>query len=191
MQVRPAALDDAPEMGRVFVDSFRSGHRGQMPEHLLMDRTYEKSTRNWARSLREIARGDLQGVRIAVAVADDGALMGVGMCGPPHPWEADEPARLAVPTGEVLALYVAPEHQRHGAGRALVEHLADFLASQGISRLIIGVLVANTAARAFYESLGGHFIGVRDHVDEEVVLDEAVYEWRDLTTTAEASTALR
>lgn len=187
MLVRPAVLDDAPEMGRVFVDSFRTGHRGQMPEHLLMDRTYEKSTQSWARSLRDIERGDLPGVRIAVAVDDSGELMGVGMCGPPHPWEDDGPARLAVPTGEVWALYVAPEHQRRGAGRALVEHLADFLASEGIDRLIIGVLVANTAARAFYESLGGHFIGVRDHVDEDVVLDEAVYEWRDLT----AGTTLR
>jgi ribosomal protein S18 acetylase RimI-like enzyme len=182
MLVRPAELDDAPQMGRVFVDSFRTGHRGQMPEHLLMDRTYEKSTRNWARSLREIARGESPGVRIAVAVADDGALMGVGMCGPPHPWDDDLPARVAVPTGEVWALYVAPEYQRLGAGRALVEHLAGFLASHDVRRLIIGVLVANTAARAFYESLGGHFIGTRDHVDEDVVLDEAVYEWRDLPT---------
>ena len=180
MLVRPAALDDASEMGRVFVDSFRAGHRGQMPEHLLMDRTYEKSTRNWARSLREIARGELPGVRIAVAVDDSGALLGVGMCGPPHPWEADAQARLAVATGEVWALYVAPEHQRLGAGRALVAHLADFLATQGVRRLIIGVLVANTAARAFYESLGGHFVGLRDHVDDDVVLEEAVYEWRDL-----------
>jgi ribosomal protein S18 acetylase RimI-like enzyme len=181
MLVRPAAVDDATEMGRVFVDSFRAGHRGQMPEHLLMDRTYEKSARGWARSLREISRGELPGVRICVAVDDDGALMGVGMCGPPHPWEADRPARLAAPTGEVWALYVAPERQGRGAGRAMVSHLADFLVSQGIRRLIIGVLVDNTAARGFYERLGGRRIGVRDHVDEDVVLDEAVYEWPDIT----------
>lgn len=182
MLVRPAAVEDAPEMGRVFVDSFRTGHRGQMPEHLLLDRTYEKSARGWVRSLREIDRGERPGVRICVAVDDDAnnALMGVGMCGPPHPWEDDRAARAAVPTGEVWALYVAPEHQGRGAGRALVRHMADFLASRGQRRLIIGVLVANTAARAFYERLGGRLIGVRDHIDEGVVLDEAVYEWPDL-----------
>lgn len=41
--VRPATLDDVAEMSRVFVDTFHAAHRGQIPEALVLERTYETS----------------------------------------------------------------------------------------------------------------------------------------------------
>jgi hypothetical protein len=41
VSVRAATLDDVTGMSRIFVDTYRSAHRGQMPECLLLERTYE------------------------------------------------------------------------------------------------------------------------------------------------------
>ncbi|GAA2760851.1 hypothetical protein [Actinopolymorpha rutila] len=54
-KVRAATVADVPAMARVFVDTFRTAHRGQIPEHLLLKRTYESSAQGWDQTLREIA----------------------------------------------------------------------------------------------------------------------------------------
>lgn len=62
---------------------------------------------------------------------------------------------------ELLVLGVAPEHQRRGVGRALLEHACQAARRAGKARLLLEVRVSNTAARAFYARLGFHEIGRR------------------------------
>jgi ribosomal protein S18 acetylase RimI-like enzyme len=57
-------------------------------------------------------------------------------------------------TAELIALYVAPEHQRSGVGRALMAESLRVADLQGASRVTLWVLEANDSARAFYSSLG-------------------------------------
>ncbi|MFB6719407.1 GNAT family N-acetyltransferase [Kribbella sp. NPDC056345] len=175
--VRPARVDDADAMARVFVDSFRAGHQGQVPADVLQSRTYESSAAAWRRDLTTPSPGEY----ISVA-ASGGELVGVAMVGPPHPWPDDDTARSEVPTAECWALYVDPSHQRKGIGRLLIADFSRHLADRGTRRLLVGVLTANAPARAFYESLGAVLIGSRPHLDEGQTFSESVYAWPDLPT---------
>jgi ribosomal protein S18 acetylase RimI-like enzyme len=76
------------------------------------------------------------------------------------------PERMIVPE---LAEYPAhlhidllPGHQRSGHGRALMGHLLDALAAKGVKAVHLGMVTANTPARAFYDRVGFHEIPVPD-----------------------------
>lgn len=178
-RVRAARLEDVLAMSRVFVDTFRTAHRGQVPEHLLLKRTYESSARGWERTLREIAEAEDPQEYVCVAEDTAGEIVGIAMGGPPADWPFDDANRAAHPTGECYALYVDTSRQRCGIGRALVADLAAFLVSRGRRRLSIGVLAVNARARAFYEGIGGTLLGQRHFDDHGVLLDEVVYIWDD------------
>ncbi|MFF4339220.1 GNAT family N-acetyltransferase [Kitasatospora sp. NPDC001540] len=67
---------------------------------------------------------------------------------------ADYPAHLHID--------LLPSHQRAGHGRELMHTLLDALAARGVGRVHLGMVTANTAARAFYDRLGFHVIPVPD-----------------------------
>jgi GNAT superfamily N-acetyltransferase len=62
-------------------------------------------------------------------------------------------------------LYVRPEHRGRGIGKALLVHLAERCAAEGLARLEWEVLNWNAPSIAFYESLGaepqGEWTGYR------------------------------
>ena len=51
-------------------------------------------------------------------------------------------------------LYVSPEHRGHGAGKALLQHIARLAVEQGCGRFEWSVLVWNTPAIEFYTAAG-------------------------------------
>ena len=51
-------------------------------------------------------------------------------------------------------LYISPEHRGHGAGKALLKHLAQLAVSEGCGRFEWNVLDWNTPSIEFYESFG-------------------------------------
>ena len=70
------------------------------------------------------------------------------------------PALAAYPAH--LHIDLLPHVQRSGDGRQLMTaHLAA-LAARGVPAVHLGMLTANTAARAFYDRLGFHEIAVPD-----------------------------
>ncbi len=56
--------------------------------------------------------------------------------------------------GEIWAIYVDPEAQRRGVGRALMAAATRGLADRGFREAVLWVFEANAPARAFYERLG-------------------------------------
>jgi ribosomal protein S18 acetylase RimI-like enzyme len=70
------------------------------------------------------------------------------------PTLADYPAHLHID--------ILPEYQGRGHGRALMRALLAALDRAGAPRVHLGMLTANTAARAFYDRLGFHVIPVAD-----------------------------
>lgn len=57
-------------------------------------------------------------------------------------------------TGDVLRLYVHPDHRRRGVGGDLLAATLDELAAQGVERVRAMVLAGNERGQAFYESFG-------------------------------------
>ncbi len=67
---------------------------------------------------------------------------------------ADYPAHLHID--------LLPGHQRAGLGRRLMHAFLDRLHDKGVPAVHLGMVTANTAARAFYDRLGFHEIAVPD-----------------------------
>ncbi|MER6136081.1 GNAT family N-acetyltransferase [Streptomyces sp. NPDC001815] len=70
------------------------------------------------------------------------------------------PALVAYPAH--LHIDLLPEWQRRGFGRALMRSFLAALESRGVPAVHLGMVTANTAARAFYDRLGFHEIPVPD-----------------------------
>jgi GNAT superfamily N-acetyltransferase len=77
-----------------------------------------------------------------------------------------QPERMIIPE---LAAYPAhlhidllPTHQRAGHGRTLMTRFLAALADKGVNAVHLGVVTANTSARAFYGRMGFHEIPVTD-----------------------------
>jgi ribosomal protein S18 acetylase RimI-like enzyme len=179
MKIRVAVPDDAPDLGRVMVESFLSAHRGQMPDAAWQKRvdewTPDVSARGWARALTEQAEGNDARDVLLVAEDENGVLSGL----------VSGTTADADPTGsvaEIGALYVLPDRHRRGIGRALLRAAASELANRGFSALHLEVLTANLPARAFYEAMGGREIGQGTTDEEGYLLPVTVYGWPDITS---------
>ncbi|WP_333778414.1 GNAT family N-acetyltransferase [Streptomyces sp. IBSBF 3136] len=61
-----------------------------------------------------------------------------------------------------LHIDLLPPWQGHGHGRRLMRTLLDALHGQGVPAVHLGMVTANTGARAFYDRLGFHVIPVAD-----------------------------
>jgi [ribosomal protein S18]-alanine N-acetyltransferase len=83
---------------------------------------------------------------------------------------------LVPPQAELESIAVAIDSQRRGVGRQLFHALTEELRRQGADRLVLEVRAANTAALAFYGSLGLVQTGVRrryyaDPIDDAVLME--------------------
>jgi ribosomal protein S18 acetylase RimI-like enzyme len=113
-----------------------------------------------------------------VLVAEEGgAVVGYVALGSPTRLESNRHVM------DVRGLAVAPDHQRRGLGRALLEAAAAEARARGARRLRLRVLSANSGAQALYESCGFQVEGV---LRGEFLLDgryvDDVLMARELTT---------
>lgn len=72
-------------------------------------------------------------------------------------------ASLAGDVADLLRVAVRPDARRSGLGRALVDRIAEEMASLGATRLLLEVAADNVAARELYASTGFAEISRRAH----------------------------
>lgn len=138
LRVRLATLDDVPEVARIHVQSWQRAYRGQIPDDVL---DIEQRASLWRRSLAAS--------RHVLFLAELEARV-VGFCQlAPSRDAGAEPS-----TAEVTAIYVHPDNDRSGAGRALMAAAQDEAWLRGDQALTLWVLDTNEAARRFYERCG-------------------------------------
>lgn len=78
---------------------------------------------------------------------DAGPARAVGMAsGVP---DADDPRRV-----ELISMWVAPDHRRHGVARSLIDAVATWAAEQGARELVLAVVPDNAGARQTYAHTG-------------------------------------
>ncbi|HKA70038.1 MAG TPA: GNAT family N-acetyltransferase [Actinomycetes bacterium] len=125
--IRPARLDDAPAVARIWYDGWRDGHLGQVPDDLVAVRTEESF-----------------GVRAAQRVGDttvaviDGAVAGFVM----------------VVDDEVEQVYVSSGHRGSGIAAVLLTAAERQVSADGHDRAWLAVVAGNVRARRFYERNG-------------------------------------
>lgn len=170
MKVRPGLVEDAAGIARVHVVSWKATYAGMLPDDYLAGLSYERQRSRWEQILGAQNRHSF------VLVAErDGRIVGFASGGRER--EGD-----AFYTGELYAIYLVPEEQRHGYGRRLVAAVVEGLVAGGHRAMLVWVLAANTPARVFYERLGGRFVGTGWHDLGGISCEEASYGWRELSS---------
>ncbi|MGE0254044.1 MAG: N-acetyltransferase family protein [Alphaproteobacteria bacterium] len=170
--IRRATPDDAAAIAAIHVEAWRAAYAGMLPDRYLLGLAEGRQTRQWRHHV--VARGE------ATLVAEDirplrggPGIVGFASCGPLR--------RAGVPAdapwqGEVYTLYVAPDHQGHGHGGALLEACRARLARDGRAGVLVWVLAANPS-RFFYERMGGRRVAERTEPFAGARLPEIAYAW--------------
>ena len=164
----PAGPGDAAELGRVHVKSWRETYPGLLPQAYLAAMRPQVHARRFYRELIRAREGDA----VLLAEGADGAVgyaAGVMLTG--HGRAAD---------AEVHTLYVLREAQGAGVGRALLGASARVYRARGAKSLMLFVLSGNTAARGFYEHLGGEAFTEVPSKGWGEGLTETAYRWKDI-----------
>jgi GNAT superfamily N-acetyltransferase len=142
MLIRPAVLSDAAALGRVHVAAWRVAYPHLLPARVLDALSEEERARRWEGILSTSAAGTL--------IAEfDGALAGFASIG-----ESRDPDAVPGRTGELYALYVAPEWWSRGMGWGLWAAARQRLLDTGFEEATLWVLEGNARARRFYEQAG-------------------------------------
>lgn len=64
--------------------------------------------------------------------------------------------------GEIYAIYISPEHQKKGIGKALFLETKEQLAQKNLIPFVVWTLKDNYVSRQFYEALGGKLVDVAE-----------------------------
>jgi ribosomal protein S18 acetylase RimI-like enzyme len=174
--VGPATVNNASDIAKVYVDTWRATYAGIIPDRSLLGMSYERQAAEWAWLIRN--RSDVQPVIVA-SEANCGVIgmTSVGLSRPAGRPSGGPYAESRI--GEVFTLYVRPEHQDRGVGRLLLSAAFAALAERDCGRAVIWVLRDNPA-RYFYERLGGSAVAERRERIGGRDLDEIAYGWPDL-----------
>lgn len=144
--VRRAVLADAETIGLVHVRSWQAAYRGKIPQDYLDGLDPVRRAHVW-RQIIEESEPSRDGV--LVAVAEGGGITGFTNFGPSRDGNADPTV-----TGEVYAIYVAPDSWGTGTGRALMGDAIKEMARLGYADAVLWVLDSNERARRFYALAG-------------------------------------
>jgi GNAT superfamily N-acetyltransferase len=151
IQIRLTTAADLPAIGRVRRETWFAAY-SEILDQDIIDRVTATGGANADRPahLRSY---------VAVAPAQDSmpVVVGYAACGPEravdsaHPASSLTSAGRAGETGELYAIYVAPDWWSTGAGRALLSTVLAALRSAGYRRVTLWTLTDNARARRFYE----------------------------------------
>jgi GNAT superfamily N-acetyltransferase len=172
MIVREAHFADAPAIGQVQVDSWRTTYAGIVPADYLASLSYEQQGQVWERYISTLSSA----AAMYVAEAVTGEVVGFAHSGP-------ERSGHKIYTGELYAIYLLAAHQRQGLGRQLMRATVNGLLQHGLPSMLVWVLAANSF-RAFYEALGGQQVAEQEITIGAARLTEVAYGWRDIRRLA-------
>jgi GNAT superfamily N-acetyltransferase len=147
--VRPALPDDAAEIARIQVVTWRTAYRSVLPTAVLDDWDGEVATASWRSA---ITSPPTPGHGVLVAL-ERNTVVGFAAFGPAE-LTAGEGTDPAGPTAEVSTLLVEPRWGRRGHGSRLLAAVSDIARSGGAARLQVWVLEGDRVSPRFYESAG-------------------------------------
>ena len=181
--IRRASAGDARAIARVHVDCWRSAYAGIIPDRVMVDMSIDDKAAFWrGMVLRAGPRDAVLVASVAEAGSSRGEIVGFASCGPADRRSGGSRPGGSGPAsfdGEVHTLYVLPDWQEQGLGRALLCSGFRALKRAGFGSAFVWVLAQNPS-RFFYEAMGGHRIGERAEALWGVELPEIAYGWPDL-----------
>ena len=175
-RVRLAEPDDAAGIADIHVRSWRATYRGLVPDAILDGLSVDRRTTGWQQTLerqaRDLAEAPVVAPERTWVVETAERVVGFAGSGPGRAESAPPPAG----SGEVYAIYVAPEWLGLGYGRTLFHHAVSDLRTRAFDPIVVWVFEANATARRFYEAAGFRPDGARFTIDfDGFPIDEIRY----------------
>jgi GNAT superfamily N-acetyltransferase len=147
--VRPARPEDAAEIARIQVVTWRTAYRTVLPPALLDDWDEPSAIAAWRRAA---AAPPTPGHGVLVATEGPTAV-GFTAFGPAE-LTAGEQSHPEGPSVELSTLLVEPRWGRRGHGSRLLAAVADIVREAGSARLQVWLLEADEVSARFFESAG-------------------------------------
>jgi GNAT superfamily N-acetyltransferase len=141
MTIRHARPEDANAIATIHVRAWQTAYRGIVPGPYLSGLSIDQREQAWRQRLA-------RGVATVLLAEESNQVLGWISAGTSRDVDA------GAATGELYALYVAPEHWRHGVGRQLWDESAKRLHDAGFTEATLWVLRDNSRGRAFYGANG-------------------------------------
>jgi ribosomal protein S18 acetylase RimI-like enzyme len=141
MEIRTASLSDARAIAEIHVSGWRSAYRGLVPQAHLDGLSVAKRETSWANAIETR--------QSQILVAESGAHL-IGWVAFGHCRDPDKPDG----TGEIWAIYVAPEQLGQGVGRELWLRAYAELRRRAYREVTLWVLAQNERACQFYVKAG-------------------------------------
>jgi ribosomal protein S18 acetylase RimI-like enzyme len=169
ISIREATCSDVQGIAHVHVAAWKTAYRGIVPQPFLDSLDVASRVETWKGEF------DKGGSHICVAENETevcGFASGGALREPIEDFDA-----------EIYAIYLLPTVKGRGAGRLLMQHLAQTLRNDGFSRVAVWVLGENPS-RSFYEHLGAKLITQKLIRIGDADLPEVAYGWHDIRTLA-------
>lgn len=166
--VRQARLEDASAIAKIEIETWRATYAGTLPDRVLLNMSERRQTSSWTSFLRHRPED------VWLAQHPQFGVVGFGNCGAQRDNAVDY-------SGEVYTLYVLPDLQGRGYGRALLSALFQRLETAGHGSALVWVVRGNPA-RFFYERLGGKQVMHRPIPVAGQPVEAIAYGWRSLET---------
>jgi GNAT superfamily N-acetyltransferase len=149
VSVRPALPEDAAEIARIQVVTWRTAYRSALPAAVLDDWDADAAEASW-RAAITAPPTPAHGVLVAL---EQNTRVGFAAFGPAELTSGEQPD-AAGPTTEVSTLLVEPRWGRRGHGSRLLSAVADLAETGGAARLQVWLLESDAVSTGFYESAG-------------------------------------
>jgi RimJ/RimL family protein N-acetyltransferase len=147
--VRPAFPDDAAEIARIQVVTWRTAYRSLLPAAVLDEWDIEAATASWRTA---VLAPPTPGHGVLVAL-ERNTVVGFAAHGPAE-LSGQERPDPAGPTAELTTLLVEPRWGRRGHGSRLLAAFADLAQGVGAARLQAWLLEDDRVSARFFESAG-------------------------------------
>lgn len=148
VSVRPARAGDAAEIGRIQIDTWRTGYADLLPVEVLDALSSQHAEAAWRDAVMEPPTP-----RHRVFVAQEQEwVVGFAAAGPAEDLEADDPEPAT--TLAISPLLVEPRWGRRGHGSRLLAAVVDTARADGMTRAIVWLPEGDTPSRNFYTSAG-------------------------------------
>jgi GNAT superfamily N-acetyltransferase len=170
--VRPARPEDAGEIARIQLATWRVAYRRILPRHVLDNLDEAFLARRWSAAVQEPPSGAHR-VLVAVEQAEQSYLVGFAASGPAD-GEALAPGEPADALGPDVAavtdLLVEPRWGRRGHGSRLLAAAVDLWREDGMSRAVAWAFDGDEATRTFLTSTGWEPDGAARALDVDDML---------------------
>jgi len=164
--IRRACASDAEGMASVSMRAWHLSLKDILPDGFLNQFEYDKQREKYAER-------SLDSAWILLVAECAGKI--VGMIGGKD--NDSEPLQYEK---QIKVMYVDPDFQNRGIGRALLAAIFTELKKEGVARVMLWCMKANDAACSFYEKCGAERMESIEPPEEYKAMPHVVYAWDSL-----------